>query len=441
MRSFVRSISPAILGTSVALLLTACGLTISNPAASSGAASAGTASTPGVNITIVGSHSVVLGAQAQYAAVVSGSTNQAVAWSVNGAPSGNATLGLISPGGLYTAPQNAPAAGPVTITATSVADAGSSSSLTVALLAPAPAPSPAPATISLTLSGPASVALGMTSRYSATVTGSDDARVTWMVNGVAGGTAESGVISAAGLYTAPAALPSTGTVTIAAASVVNPAASKSLVAALIAPPPPPAPTPPPPPTPPPAPTPPPVPAPPPPPPPAPAPPASRIPSYAIAAGDLDASTNWQWNHDSGTPGSSQGSTAYPISGLSADDSARKYYMTYSDHGGEIYHLSFGRDTKATHFVYETYVYTSDATQLQNLEMDMNQVMADDRTVLLATQCSSISKSWSTPWSQTGRITGTPPTSPAIRGHGRPTPGTTSRLPRIVTQTGTSGTTG
>lgn len=84
---------------------------------------------------------------------------------------------------------------------------------------------------------------------------------------------------------------------------------------------------------------------------------------------------------------------YPVSGLSADDSVRKYYMTYTNHGGEIYHLSFARDTKPKHFVYETSIYVTDPSQLQNVEMDMNAVMADDRTVILATQCSSISKTW------------------------------------------------
>jgi hypothetical protein len=79
--------------------------------------------------------------------------------------------------------------------------------------------------------------------------------------------------------------------------------------------------------------------------------------------------------------------------MSADNAARQFYATYSAHGGEIYHISFGTDTNATHFVYDAYVYIDDPTQLANLEMDMNQVMADGRTVILATQCSSYSRSW------------------------------------------------
>ena len=68
-------------------------------------------------------------------------------------------------------------------------------------------------------------------------------------------------------------------------------------------------------------------------------------------------------------------------------------MNYSGHGGEIYHVSFAHDTNATHFVYDAYVYIEDPSQLQNLEMDMNQVMADGRTVIFGFQCASGSGTW------------------------------------------------
>jgi hypothetical protein len=122
-------------------------------------------------------------------------------------------------------------------------------------------------------------------------------------------------------------------------------------------------------------------------------PTTRIPSNAISSGDLNASTKWLWNHDPGTLGSSQGSSVHPAIGVSSDDAAREFYMTYSGHGGEIYHLSFATDKNATHFVYDTNVYVVDPSQLANLEMDMNDVMADGRTVILGTQCSTYSKSW------------------------------------------------
>lgn len=118
-----------------------------------------------------------------------------------------------------------------------------------------------------------------------------------------------------------------------------------------------------------------------------------IPSNAVSSGTLDGARRWKWNHDPGTPGSSIGSSEYPVAGLSSDDSAHKFTVTYSQHGGEIYHLSFARDTAVTHFVYDTYLYIVDPSQLQNVELDMNQVMADGRTVIFGTQCASGTGTW------------------------------------------------
>jgi hypothetical protein len=118
-----------------------------------------------------------------------------------------------------------------------------------------------------------------------------------------------------------------------------------------------------------------------------------IPSNAVATSGMDGSSHWEWNHDPGTPGTSVGSSSYPASSPSMDNAAREFKVSYADRGGEIYHLSFANDKAATHFVYDTYVYVSDPSQLANLEMDMNHVMADGRTVILATQCSSYSGTW------------------------------------------------
>ncbi len=49
--------------------------------------------------------------------------------------------------------------------------------------------------------------------------------VTWQVNGVAGGVASTGTISASGVYTAPAALPSPNTVTVQAVSMADSSAA------------------------------------------------------------------------------------------------------------------------------------------------------------------------------------------------------------------------
>ncbi|MDT7811342.1 MAG: trimeric autotransporter adhesin [Acidobacteriaceae bacterium] len=310
-----------------------------------------------VTLTLSGATSVTLGTSSQYAATVTGSSNTGVTWRVNGIVGGDTAYGFISTKGRYTSPAKTPGSSKVTITATSLADPSIAQSLAITLTTP-PTPPGGGGPVTLTLTGATRVVLGSSSQYAATVSGSANTAVKWSVNGIAGGNATDGNISAGGLYTAPRTAPQPSTVTIAATSVADPTVAKSLVTTLV----PPTGT-------------------------------SRIPSNAISSGVLDGSSRWQWNHDPGTPGSSQGSSVYPVSGLSPDNAAREYYMTYSGRSGEIYHLSFAKDLNATHFVYDAYVYVVDPSQLANLEMDMNDVMANGKTVILGTQCSTYSKSW------------------------------------------------
>ena len=122
--------------------------------------------------------------------------------------------------------------------------------------------------------------------------------------------------------------------------------------------------------------------------------SSRIPAIAIPALGLETSMAWKSDHDDQTRGWSTGSTNYPIypdgrNGLSG----RQFVASYGDKGGERYHLTFGRDAAATHFVYEANVYLVTPADIANVEMDMNQVLADGRTVIFGTQCSAHSKSW------------------------------------------------
>ncbi len=78
------------------------------------------------------------GAQQQFTGTVTGSSNTAVTWSVNGIVGGNAIVGMISAAGLYTAPAVAPSSNTVTVTATSSADTTKSASATVTIPPPAP---------------------------------------------------------------------------------------------------------------------------------------------------------------------------------------------------------------------------------------------------------------------------------------------------------------
>lgn len=81
--------------------------------------------------------------------------------------------------------------------------------------------------LSVTVSGPTWVNAGQTLQYSATVAGTSNQAVAWMVNGIAGGSAVTGTISPTGLYTSPSSAPSSA-VAIAAVSVLSSTASASL---------------------------------------------------------------------------------------------------------------------------------------------------------------------------------------------------------------------
>jgi hypothetical protein len=77
--------------------------------------------------------------QQSFTAAVSGSTNTAVSWQVNGVTGGDATAGTIDATGLYTAPAVVPSPNnPVIVTAVAQADVTKSGSATVTLKAPTP---------------------------------------------------------------------------------------------------------------------------------------------------------------------------------------------------------------------------------------------------------------------------------------------------------------
>jgi len=87
--------------------------------------------------------------------------------------------------------------------------------------------------------------------------------------------------------------------------------------------------------------------------------------------------------------------ADPLSATSSStrSAGRQFVTWYGDKGGQRYHLTFGKDPEATHFVYEANVYLVEPAEVENVEMDMNQVMSDGRTVIFGVQCAAHSKSW------------------------------------------------
>ncbi|HEV1995135.1 MAG TPA: hypothetical protein VGR03_12470 [Candidatus Acidoferrum sp.] len=168
-----------------------------------------------VNVTVSPTvANVVTGTPLTFTAVVTGSPNTNVQWSVAGVIGGNATVGTIGiTTGVYNAPAAVPAQATVTVTATSVADPTKSDSAQLTITAPNQVGvSVAPATTMVAING--------IQQFIATVTGTANTLVTWSVNGTPGGTVAAGTITATGLYTAPGAVPIPNTVTVSATSVV-----------------------------------------------------------------------------------------------------------------------------------------------------------------------------------------------------------------------------
>jgi uncharacterized repeat protein (TIGR03803 family) len=131
-----------------------------------------------------------------------------VMWSVS-----PTSMGSVSNAGVFTPS----AAGTATITATSAQDTTKFGTATVTAAEPPAITSVAVSCIMV------SVPIGQSDQCSAIVsgTGSFNSSVSWSVDGISGGNSTFGTISATGLYTAPANLPTPFTVTVTATSIVN----------------------------------------------------------------------------------------------------------------------------------------------------------------------------------------------------------------------------
>ena len=287
-------------GTTLVLSLA---LSLLTGCAAMGAGNANTQPSSSVAVTPA-TGSVRAGDTLQFTAKVSGTVSQAVVWSVNGVVGGNATDGMISATGKYTAPATLPNPNSISIEATSSSDKSLSGKSMITLENPVPTVtgvSPTAVAVgnfSITISGskfvsgakvmfgtqalttkfvsstqltatgtattaqqgmsiqvtvvnpdpgsiasstmavkvnapqtpqivvkitPASAQLhpGQTVQFKSTVTGTTNQNVVWQVNGTPGGNATVGTISSTGLYTAPAVLPTSTSLTINAVSAAD----------------------------------------------------------------------------------------------------------------------------------------------------------------------------------------------------------------------------
>ena len=146
----------------------------------------------------------------------------------------------------------APASGTFNVTLTATDDAGKQDLATVivgstAATTSAPATAgtnacltaitvPSPVTVSVSpASGSLQEGSGNTQAFIATVGETLNTQVTWQVNTITGGSATVGTISTAGVYTAPATVPSPATVTVTAISLADSTRSASATVTITAP--------------------------------------------------------------------------------------------------------------------------------------------------------------------------------------------------------------
>lgn len=118
---------------------------------------------------------------------------------------------------------------------------------------------------------------------------------------------------------------------------------------------------------------------------------SPPPSVTVVS-NIQSLTDWKWDHDPGTPGNAEGSSDI-VATPSLNGNSRMYALSFTNSGGEIFHVSFGKDTAATHFTYNTNIWFDDPSGVANIEMDMNQVISNGDTVIYGFQCDGYSGTW------------------------------------------------
>ena len=162
---------------------------------------------------IRGPNEVPLGQSASFMATPSDGLQ---IWSVNGIAGGNSTIGTITSSGFYQAPSKMPNVGTVRIACCN----SSRNAYEVIRLIGSSAGGTQPPL--MTIDGPNAVVLNQSVSF---IVYPAALSLTWSVNGIPGGNSSVGIINKNGVYQAPAAMPSTGIVTISCKSSAGQSAS------------------------------------------------------------------------------------------------------------------------------------------------------------------------------------------------------------------------
>ncbi len=196
-----------------------------------------------------GSYTVALDGTAQFTATVTGAADITVTWQVDGVTGGNSTCGTISTSGLYTAPNAIP--NTATCSGTTVISTACTTTTngTITLLPgcilitaisnqnntyTATASVAVSSGVAITISPTGALTAGTleTLQFEATVTGTTNVTVNWLVNSVQGGdlsttgsitstTIGDGTLAHAATFTAPAMIPTPASVTIEAQAAAD----------------------------------------------------------------------------------------------------------------------------------------------------------------------------------------------------------------------------
>ncbi len=118
-----------------------------------------------------------------------------------------------------------------------------------------------------------------------------------------------------------------------------------------------------------------------------------VPQNAISVSNIQNTGSWQMNHDPATGSASSGSMEI-VSQPSLTGNARQFNTSFTNYGGEIYNVAWGNDPGPSNFFYDGWVYlTSSASNILNLELDMNQVTSNGDTIIYGFQCDGGSQTW------------------------------------------------
>ncbi len=166
---------------------------------------------------------VTVGQTANFSIAVTGTSPFSYQWRKNGTTISGATSST------YTTPPTTAADNGALFTVVVSNSAGSATSNAATLHVSATAG----AAIAVSPTS-ATVAVGAIQQFTATVTGTSSAAVTWSVSGAGCSGATCGTISQGGLYTSPASVPSPATVNVIVTSVANPTKSASASVTLVA---------------------------------------------------------------------------------------------------------------------------------------------------------------------------------------------------------------